>query len=376
MDFQAANAELFMNLPLVGALLVYVSARRQDRAVRYLWAGLLLACAALIKLQAGYVAAAVLIHAVATRGRRWPLLLGLVGLALPAVAVLLWYWRAGALDELLWAARYNSLYVGAQDLATHGRRALERGAIFLGLDLVLVVPAVAQLARRGAPGSASRDAWFLLTTWSLVSLLAVATGGRYFLHYFIQLVPPLAVAAAPRLLAWGEKRVARGVAMSLVLLAAATSVAAALLDRQLRPREAWHQDRYAAVGSYVREHSAPGERLFVWGDSPALYLQARRRPGTRYLWVNYQLGRIWGTPADEIDAPARPELSSPETWPRLLQDLERRRPALIVDAAAGGLDELDRHPLTRYASVARLVERDYRLEAHVLGVPIYRRKDR
>ena len=57
-------------------------------------------------------------------------------------------------------------------------------------------------------------------------------------------------------------------AVLLVALGATTSVAVAMADRQVWPRSAWHQDRYQAVARYVREHTHPEARLFVWGNSP------------------------------------------------------------------------------------------------------------
>jgi 4-amino-4-deoxy-L-arabinose transferase-like glycosyltransferase len=376
MDIQAANAELFMNLPLVAGVWLYVRTRQRGGRWGYLAAGLALSCGALIKFQAGFPAAAVALHLLLTPGpRAAPLLLGALGLAAPPLAHALLYLRAGAWDELRWALTFNSTYVGAAGAGFQLKRAAVRSATFIGFQWAVVLPAVAYLVRgrRDADPDGHR-AWLLLSAWLVTSMAAVAVGGRYFIHYYLQLTPPLALMAAHALQGWTARRPALWrVAAGLVALASAAWIAVALLDRTLRPREAWHQDRYRAVGAWVRRHTRPQQRIFVWGDSPGIYLNARRRMGTRYLWVNYQTGRIWGTPYDELGSPPPPpQLVARETWAPLLSDLQQNRPELIIDAAAGRLDEFDEHPLWRYPQVARIVRQRYRLETTVLGVPIYR----
>ena len=164
------------------------------------------------------------------------------------------------------------------------------------------------------------------------------------------------------------------IAVLLVALGAATSVAVALADRQVWPRSAWHQDHYHAVAQYVRENTQPDSRLFVWGNSPEIYLYARRRMASRYMSVNYQTGHVWGTPANDLGG--RPDWKSvpAESWNNLMADLQRNLPDFIVDAAAGKLDKMDDEPITRHPRMADFVARNYRLEKVMLGVPLYRRR--
>lgn len=164
------------------------------------------------------------------------------------------------------------------------------------------------------------------------------------------------------------------IALALIALAATTSVAIAMADRQVWPRSAWHQDRYQAVASYVRLHTRPDARVFVWGNSPEIYLYAHRRMGSRYMSVNYQTGHVWGTPANDLGgAPDRKNVPV-ESWDNLMADLRNNLPEIIVDAAAGKLDKMDDEALSRHPRMAAFVTQDYQLEATVLGVPLYRRR--
>lgn len=164
----------------------------------------------------------------------------------------------------------------------------------------------------------------------------------------------------------------RSLAIALVATAVTVSVAIAFANDVVWPRSAWHHDRYWAVGTYVRQHSQPDDRLFVWGNSPAIYLYAHRRMATRYASANYQTGRVWGTPANEVGGRPDAQRIPPKSWTHLMDDLTAHPPAYIVDAARGKLDKMDDEPIERHPVLRAFVARHYVLEATILGVPIYR----
>jgi hypothetical protein len=162
-------------------------------------------------------------------------------------------------------------------------------------------------------------------------------------------------------------------ALVLIGLGAGSSVALAMADKQVWPRAAWHQGRYEAVAAYLRDRAPADARIFVWGNSPEIYLYAERRMATRYMSVNYQTGRVWGTPANDLGHRGYRDGVPPQTWDNLMADLERARPAFIVDAAAGKLDKMDDEPIARHPRMADFVSRHYAPATTLLGVPIYRR---
>jgi len=158
----------------------------------------------------------------------------------------------------------------------------------------------------------------------------------------------------------------------LIAVGAGVSVLIATADRYLWPRVAWQQERYDAVADYLRAHSLAQDRIFVWGNSPEIYLYARRRMATRYMSVNYQTGHVWGTPANDLGG--KPDLAHVpvDSWDKLIADLEHNRPLFIIDAAAGRLAKMDDEPIARHPRMAAFVKQSYDLAATVLGVPIYR----
>jgi hypothetical protein len=158
----------------------------------------------------------------------------------------------------------------------------------------------------------------------------------------------------------------------LMVLGTGASVALATADQRVWSKVSWHQERYRGVADYLDAHSRPEARIFVWGNSPEIYLYARRRMATRYMSINYQTGHVWGAPSNDLDG--HPDLSSvpSQSWDNLMTDLERNRPTFIVDAAAGKLDKMDAEPIVRHPRMHAFVRRHYRLDKTVLGVPIYR----
>jgi hypothetical protein len=126
------------------------------------------------------------------------------------------------------------------------------------------------------------------------------------------------------------------------------------------------------VAARIAALTAPDARIFVWGHSPQLYILARRPMGARFCTGNFVTGESPGTPTEtgEWNADAN---QMPDAWEMLFADLERRRPALFVDAAAAGWDGYDKFPLARYPRLRAWVDQHYRQAEAPAGVVIYRR---
>ena len=214
----------------------------------------------------------------------------------------------------------------------------------------------------------------LALLWLLTSVIAVCAGGRFFGHYFHLVLPPLCLlAAAPFVRLWQRSRAARRwlaalcavPALAFFLLATVARPLAARLDHAIPP--------YAPVAERIAALAPPRARVFVWGNSPQLYVLSRRPMGARFSFCNYMTGESPGTPTEtgERDA-ARNALTS--AWDMLFRDLELRRPLLFVDAAAAGWDGYDKFPVDRYPELARYRAEHYRPVEAEQGVVIYVRR--
>lgn len=368
-NVQPANTELFLNLPLTLAAIAMATALRAQ-TVRRVWllatlAGALTGLAGLFKYQAALAGLAWVATLWAMRARPRAALVAAAGLALGfgalAAALVGRFALSGHLDAFLfWGWRYNFSYIASMPPARQAARALVRTAAMAMFWAPLVV-----LALRGARARGERrSAPFIVWLWCAAMALAVSTGGRYFGNYYLMMLPPLAVLAARR-------RVPR-LALAAAGALAVVSLAAALFWPSLRPDLAGEDARYRLAGSWIREHSSPGERLFVWGDSAQLYAYSKRLMGTRFAFTNYHTGKIWGTGADEPNAPHRPDLIVPRAWDELLADFNHAPPSIIVDAAAGGLHGFAGHGIEQYPPLWAILAREYSRVATISGMPVYR----
>ncbi len=379
-DMLAANAELFMMLPTTAAVVAYLAWR--SRGSRGTWmavlAGALAALAFLYKYQGGAVLGAMVLHEGLSSKAPVPRrLAGIAAMGLGFMATVasfpLGYLLAGHQEDLwFWAWRFPMTYAG--------KLPPTKVALNLALQTAKWAAPVAGylwLAWRGlssalrTPGGGPQEPW-LVPWWLAWSALGAAAGGRFFLHYYIQLAPPLALTAAMGTRAVSETKGRLGsVLVALLLVPLVVSWACDIADPWLRPRIPAHTKVYAAVGGWIRAHT-PGEaRVFVWGNSPEIYHFSRRSMGTRFVFCNYQSGKIWGTEYDEEGAKGTEAQAIPETWAMLLDDLRSSPPEVIVDAASGGLDRWAGHGLSRYPRLWDIVSRAYERAATVEGVDIY-----
>ncbi|HEY5282273.1 MAG TPA: hypothetical protein VIM14_05735 [Polyangia bacterium] len=208
-DFQAANSELFMNLPLVAA--VWLSARtwvrgRATHAESFAM-GVLIGVAILIRPQAAW---ALLPMAVVVIRRPFPLgfkalALAAAGTLLPLLAMVAWLWRADALADAAASLAYSRYYTHSLPFEVKLANATLKTLFFLAIDVGLVIPAVALIVRGGRrDGVWLSGVGWLLGSWLLGSFVAVGMGGRFYPHYFIQVLPPLAIMAARQLTTWRQ----------------------------------------------------------------------------------------------------------------------------------------------------------------------------
>ncbi|HEY2906454.1 MAG TPA: hypothetical protein VGJ29_11195 [Vicinamibacterales bacterium] len=389
-DVQPANTELLLNLPTAVALWLVCRAvvrpvpaaetEPRDHLGLLAAAGVLTAVAGLFKYQASLVGVAWAVAVVQASGASSRTLRQLTALAAGFLAIAAglcgYFYFRGEWDAFtFWGWRYNFSYIAALSAREKEWNLVRRTGTMMLFWLPLVTLAIVAARRRALP--------LVVIAWLACECIAVSVGGRFFLYYYLIALPPLAVAAAIGAAAATMfrpgRRFAGSAGRAVAVLAAVSIVASATLAwtwQTIQPDFRREHDVESAVGDYVRTHSAPDDRLFVWGNASQIYYFANRVMGTRFAFCNYHTGKIWGSWAYAVDAGDTSMFIVPRAWAELLDDLDRTPPAFIVDTGAGRLASFDRHPIGRYKELAERVARDYRLDAVVAGVPIYRRQAR
>lgn len=356
----AANTELFMMLPLCASVLFML--QRQ-----WLWSGLLLVGAGFFRQSAAVnVALAVIglfwLEPPERRGRAAAALAGgiaagiVVGLVLVAATGSLpgfWRWTVQTLVGYA-SARWTPAFVWG--------RASDSLVPFVIDMAVLWIAAVGLATRWRALSTEVR----LVLAWLVVAMVGSLAGGHLSWHYFIQAMGPLAVGAALAFDRFALRRLVVGAAVVGITVPAvgwwAFDLNADPLTYDFAPPGPQHQ----AVAAYIDSHTAPGDRVFVWGDWPALYVESDRVMASRF--PGFLRGFERGS-----DAPPNNWDTAPDVWPLLQSDLDHHPPALIVDTAAAGWSDFARYPMGDYPVLARLVASRYHAVATVDGVVIYAR---
>jgi hypothetical protein len=330
---QAQFAEFFA-LPLqFAALLLYARPLATSRALAI---GLLGGFAVLLKptLLATWIALVLVLVAGARRAAIRPLAAIAIGGTLPAALVIAWALLRGALPDLIdQVLVYNSVY------SAYSSAADRAGAIAIGLRLTLpsglaVIAAASWLyavaARRWTPA---------LLAVALVAFpieLALSALGRGYHYYFLPWLPSMAILvafAARELLRTVPARAAR-----VTLTVAVTIMCAqpALLVARLATLS--DDGRIRSAAAYVATNTRPGDTVFVWGSHTEILFLADRRAPTRYVYQYAPLATRGYATLAQVD--------------ELVADLERARPALIIDASAGSFvtPPLDAGGLLAYIS--------------------------
>lgn len=393
MDFHAANAESLFLLPLVASTWILLPSETAGRR-RLVAAGVLVGAASLIKQQAGIqlpILAAFLwfegraLPLRARAGRVCWLLAGMAAIWTAAIAALA---AIGTLHEFyFWTVVINRYYVengnGLKSGWAHCERAVSVLWSFFPLLWLLVAFGLGALARGARSGRAGAAlALTLAVSWFGASLIPVAMGGRFFPHYFLQLMPPAVLLAAQGVealwarLTWaGRPSVALRTAAAALGLALVlqplTRVAGGLTDPELLSiPHAMHDAR--EVAAYAKANTAPEDRLLVWGYGSALYYLAERRPATRFSYVTYLVGAVEATPAWWSPFTPSAPLEVPRAWDLFFEDLERHPPELVIDTAPAGYFAFYKFPVSRYPRLLAYLVEHYRKEK-VAGFDVWRR---
>jgi hypothetical protein len=117
----------------------------------------------------------------------------------------------------------------------------------------------------------------------------------------------------------------------------------------------------------LSEHSAPNDRIFVWGQAAKIYLEARRRPASRYIEAASLTGHVFGGVLHGVDTR---KWIVPGAWDKLEEDFAKHPPAYIVDVQT---DLPQPHPVQNFPILAKLLAEQYRPVAKTAEGVVYQR---
>ncbi len=307
-DTQAATFEVFM-LPATAAAFWCASTRR------WAGAGLAAALAAMVKQTGGVVLLPALYLLWRDDRRPRAALRLLLGFVVPVAALAL---LTGPRNFLFWVVSGSGDYASLDGAWT---TALGRAAGNAGIMLAAVVPAVILLVRSLRVSLREEtDVWL----WFAGSAVGVVVGFHFFGHYYLQLVPPLALLCAGALHRVAEPRWTR-VAVTWTAMAAAVFVALGLLA-STQPLT-----RVRTVAQAVDADTGPDQRVLVWGMHPEIYWLADRAPASRYLTAGLLTNFAGGRGGKGVGV----QKAVAGAWTTFEREVAAHPPALVVDDSQG-----------------------------------------
>jgi 4-amino-4-deoxy-L-arabinose transferase-like glycosyltransferase len=391
----AANSEIFMALPYTLGVLLLWQASVRGKGYLYFIAGFVSGLAPLFKQIGGVLVVALLLYLlviIPIRHGRSRVIPGIaasisygIGFAAPAAIVAFLFHRYGVLNDwIFWNLTYAKRYIstGNKTLSFPSQLLAEfvpfvLATLILWLLALLWIRSV--LFDRPIRGkSPEYNFAIFIVAWLTVSTVATMPGSRMFGHYFIQILPPLSLMAA--LLAgefFSEPRQPRAKAWRCAILALTIVpglIFAGMAVAYESTTDTWseiHPD-FRPAAEYIRSHTRPEDRIFVWGWFTPIYVYSQRAPSTRFVFTTMHTGYRKGNDLNEDDRADIAWAAMPEAWPMLEQDLDRDPPELIIDTSPGNYHDFGRYPLRDYPVLRNYVDRCCQLEKSIAGMDIYR----
>lgn len=343
-DAQAANYS-HLAMPF-GAVAIVAARRGTDRAA--VVTGLALSIATLTRQTwaIGVIPAAFALWHHGNWRRHLPLAF-IGGLVPLGVVALLVPWD----DFLYWSLESNGSFVlDGADPATVLGRATVSVAVFAAFHLVAV-----WFAGR-APWRREPDLWL----WVATGVVAVAAGYRFYGHYWMQVVPPLALLAADELRTRGDRTQRRA-----GWLVGATAVVALALA--WTPSTVRELPDPSPLAEFVVAESSPDDTVLVWGNFPEVYWESERAPAGGFVSMDFVTGRSGARdngPHTIADAPDR-------GYPHLLTSIEARPPAVIIDTQPSAFRQYGDYPISLFPELEQFIASRYTAPVEVDGFAVY-----
>jgi len=287
-----AHATHFVMLPAIAGLLLLLSAMESGRAWTFFWSGVLFGVAFLAKQHGIFFAmfgAGWLVWKHPGGWERTARRLAIFGAAvvLPFAATCLILWMAGVFPKFwFWTFQYARAYASENSLRDGYDNLKDQVPYLLRHNLALWALALVGLVVAWCKRATRSQALFL-TGFLLASAAAVCPGLYFREHYFVLLLPAIAMGAgvvAGSFRGWG-----------VWLFAAALVFSVASQGRFLFRETPFQVSRelYALnpfpeaipISDYIRRHSTPETRIAVMGSEPEIYFYAHRHSATGYIYT-------------------------------------------------------------------------------------------
>jgi hypothetical protein len=305
----AGHATHFVVIAATAGLILLLRAIERDRTVLFFCSGLLFGLAFLMKQPGvffGVFGFAYILFVYLHRpvvdwveiAKRSGIFLG--GCSLPFALTCFWLWRAGVFPSFwFWTFSYARQYSALISPADGwGLFTYHFVPLFYSASVLWIIAGIGLAAFIWNP-SVRKHAAFILGLL-VFSSLAVSSGLYFRSHYFIMLLPAVAllvalavVSAEDLLQAKAVKPWLRALPLTISLLGCCWAVARnANFYFRMTPNQACHVAYGNSpfidaipIAEYLQQHTSATDRLAVLGSEPEIFFYSHRRSSTGYIYV-------------------------------------------------------------------------------------------
>lgn len=383
--FISTSITSLMILPLSLAALMALKATKTETALSYLQAllgGALVATGFLFKYQGGIqIVVMILFFWVLRKQTGLTKSFGLslmasVGFIIPVGLFLLYLRHTGVWNDfVLWSFEGSFKYIQAgKDTIPFVENMTKKGGLFVISTLLLWGLTLLRLTDKNKPLISSEK---LALLWFFFGLIPVCMGGRFYGHYFLQILPPLCLMAGGRIEAFMKRsESSKKLVLSLMIIPAiiffVPRLSMARLEKFAPDDELTKQQH---IGEFIKNNSAPSDTLFVWGFATGIYFHAERKAVSRFLWADVLTGKVPGSTLSNQKDFDTSAYINPKAWSFLMADFLAHPPTFIVDTASCDLHNYSKYPVEHYPDLKLYLETNFVKWDKVENCEIYKNKN-
>lgn len=309
----SANAEHLLLVPAMAGILLLLYSLDSSRLWCFLAGGLLLGTAFIIKHQGmffGGFAAFYLLWHFLRKPKNQPhhslrqYLVFLMGMAAPFSLLCLYFWAVGLFGKFwFWLFEYTreyaSLVTFQQGVQGFIAQIAKMADSMILLWLLAVIGVISLLIRKDFRCRLDFMGLFLL-----FSFAALIPGYYFYSHYFILILPVVAVliglgtGAVADLLANGRPAIKMVVPVLLAAIAITYTIVAERVYLFQSTPTAISRNNFGTnpfvesveIGNYIKNHSCPEDTIAVLGSEPQICFYSNRRSATSHLYIYPLMG--------------------------------------------------------------------------------------
>jgi len=368
----ATNCEIIMNLPIVFAILFYFIYYKERKKHYCFLSGIFIALAGLFKYQALLIVPAFImveVFCLIKNKSFWKFLKsGLLlssGFVIVYILLISYYHFTNNLHHaFFWAWDYNFIFLKGFTWSyfyTAFSRAIPK---FILLWIVLWISIIIYITKIFKNRKLDCFDVFCIPLF-ICSICAVMIGGKFFGHYFIQLLLPSVFLAAPEVFNIVKDFSLNNITNSInfkkiIIIMVIISVPLFSLCRSWRERiRAYAEDEtIIKISESIEQNSNMEDKIFCWGIMPELFVHTKRLPASRFVASNFLVGK--NTYNNYISASKKLTLKSWNFFKKdLMLDLEKNRPRIIVDTSTGNWKNFGFYQVRNYPELVIFIEKNY-----------------